>query len=297
MDLVAACRAFVAVSTRGSFTVGAAAAGIPQSVASRRVAALEQHLGGRLLDRSARAVTPTSFGRDLLPSAKRLVDLADALVQQADTARQRPTGLAVPAACPQDALVRLVAEARAAGLHLELHPAGPGERAELVRTREVRAALVAVPADEGTWRVPLGLALGAPARGPVVYLDTLRPGRVDRGEPPRRIWVQAEDDVPHVRDRLRDACNAVGLHPGQVVAAVSVVPAAAEVLVSGDLLLCSREEASHLDLPWTRIGEVALERGYRLRAGRREDAASLRSAIAAGIGRCLGAAAPGEGPA
>ncbi|MEK8171536.1 LysR family transcriptional regulator [Streptomyces sp. M19] len=30
----------------GSFTLGAAAAGVPQSVASRRIAALERHFGG-----------------------------------------------------------------------------------------------------------------------------------------------------------------------------------------------------------------------------------------------------------
>ncbi|MDG4830643.1 hypothetical protein O7627_15220 [Solwaraspora sp. WMMD1047] len=38
MDVAAACRAFLAVSGHGSFTSGAAAAGIPESVARRRVA-------------------------------------------------------------------------------------------------------------------------------------------------------------------------------------------------------------------------------------------------------------------
>jgi DNA-binding transcriptional LysR family regulator len=56
MDTLAACRAFVSVSDAGSFTIGAAAAQIPQSVASRRVAALEQEPGAGCS--TARAAEP-----------------------------------------------------------------------------------------------------------------------------------------------------------------------------------------------------------------------------------------------
>jgi DNA-binding transcriptional LysR family regulator len=71
VDLIGCCRAFVSVTETGSFTAGAAAAHIPQPVASRRVAALERHLGERLFDRSAYRVRLTPFGRDMLLSAKR----------------------------------------------------------------------------------------------------------------------------------------------------------------------------------------------------------------------------------
>jgi len=67
MDLIGGCRAFVCVSETGSFTEGAAVAGIPQPVASRRIAALERHLGERLFDRSTRRARLTPFGRDMLP--------------------------------------------------------------------------------------------------------------------------------------------------------------------------------------------------------------------------------------
>ncbi|GGM40351.1 LysR family transcriptional regulator [Micromonospora sonchi] len=96
MDLVAACRAFVSVGDHGSFTVGASVARIPQSVASRRVAALERHLGGQLFDRTSRSVTLTPFGRDMLHSARRIVDLAEAMEHDAERARLRPFRLAVP---------------------------------------------------------------------------------------------------------------------------------------------------------------------------------------------------------
>ncbi|BCJ62978.1 LysR family transcriptional regulator [Micromonospora endophytica] len=128
MDLVAACRAFVSVGEHGSFTVGASVARIPQSVASRRVAALEQHLGGRLFDRTSRSVTLTPFGRDMLHSARRIVDLAEAMEHDAERARLRPFRLAVPAACAPRSLAGLVVEARRHELNLELRRAEPSRR-------------------------------------------------------------------------------------------------------------------------------------------------------------------------
>lgn len=158
MDLLGAWRAFVNVSEHGSFTEGAAATRIPQSVASRRIAALERHLGERLLDRSSRRATLTRFGRDMLPSAKRLVRLAEAMEHEAERARLSPFRLAVPDVCSVRDLALLDAEARRKGVYLDLHTAAPAERAELVRSREVRAALTAVPPDSGIWSVRLGRA-------------------------------------------------------------------------------------------------------------------------------------------
>ncbi|HYQ63013.1 LysR family transcriptional regulator [Actinophytocola sp.] len=285
MDVVAACKAFAAVSGHGSFTVGAAAARIPQSVASRRVAALEEHFGARLLDRTSRSVTLTPFGRAMLPSARRLVELAEAMAHDAERAKLRPFRLAVPAVCPPRDLAELVAEGRRHGLNLDPHPADPGERAELVRTLEVRAALVAVAPDRGTWRTTLGLALRAEPRAAVIHLETLRTSRGDLTR--RRVWLQPEDDVPHVRDQVTRLRDAVGLQPAQVVAA-SLVTATAEVLSSTDLLLCSRAQADELGLHWRPIGGLDLARGYAAAAGVREDALRIRTTLATAIGQCLG---------
>ncbi|WP_158852499.1 LysR family transcriptional regulator [Saccharothrix deserti] len=288
MDVVAACKAFVAVSGYGSFTAGAAEAQIPQSVASRRIAALEKHFGARLFTRSSRSVTLTLFGREMLPSARRLVELVEAMEHDAERAKLRPFRLAVPAVCVPRLLARLVADARRHELNLDLFPVGPGERAELARTLEVRAALVAVPPDEGVWRVPLGLAGRAdPGDVSVVYVETLRAGRIAREARRRRVWIQPEDDVPHVRDRVTRLRDAVGLQPAQVVTA-SLVAATAEVLGSTDLLLCSRSQAGELGLHWRPIGELDLARGYDVTAGQREDSQRIRALPPAVIGRCLG---------
>ncbi|OZM71757.1 LysR family transcriptional regulator [Amycolatopsis antarctica] len=287
MDLIGCCRAFVRVSETGSFTRGAAAARIPQSVASRRVAALERHLGERLFDRTARRARLTPFGREMLPSARRLVRLAEVLEQDATRARLRPVRLAVPEVCTTRGLVDLDVEARAHELFLEFRRAPPAERAELVREQDVRAALVAVPAEDGVWTVPLGVAGGTALRRGAVYLESLRVGR--SGGPRRRVWIQPEDDVPHVRDVVTRGGDAVGLPPAQVSVADALTSAAAEVLGSADLLLCSAAQAGELGLRWRLIGELpGLARGFDATATAAEDAERLRTLVWTGIARCLG---------
>ncbi|MFC0097755.1 LysR family transcriptional regulator [Micromonospora marina] len=288
MDVVAACRAFVAVSGHGSFTSGAAAAGIPQSVASRRIAALEEYFGARLFDRSSRAVRLTSFGQDMLPSARRLVDLTDAMVDDAERARLRPLRVAVPEICPTRRLADLVVAARRQQVQLEVRPAGPQERARLCRTLEVGGGIVAVPAASAAWRVPLGLAARTPFPAPAVFLETLRGGRA-RTQARRRILIQPEDDVAHLRDPLTRAGQAAGLAPAQVTVASSVVDAAAAALGSPDLLLCSRQQAEEYDLHWRPVAGPRLQRGYDVVAGVREDLDQLRTILYADIARCLGA--------
>src|ERR1700749_1442984 len=127
MDLVGACHVFVQVGERGSVTLGAAAARVPQSVASRRITALERYLGAPLLDRSTRRAALTDFGRDMLPPARRLVRLAEALQDDAERARRRPFGLAVPATCSVRQLALLDSAAHEAGMALDVRAAGPAE--------------------------------------------------------------------------------------------------------------------------------------------------------------------------
>lgn len=288
---MAACRAFVAVSGHGSFTSGAAAAGIPQSVASRRIAALEEHFGARLFDRSSRAVRLTPFGQDMLPTARRLVDLADAMADDAERARLRPLRIAVPDICTPHRLAALVAAGRRQRIHLEVRPAGPEERARLCRTLEVSAGIVAVPDGTASWRVPLGLAARTPFPAPTVFLETLRTGR-SGAQARRRILIQPEDDVPHLRDSLTRAGQSVGLAPAQVTVAPSLVDAAAAALSSPDLLLCSRQQAEDFGLHWCPLAGPRLQRGYDIAAGVREDLEQLGTVLHPDIARCLGA--PGD---
>ncbi len=294
--MVAACRAFVAVSGHGSFTSGAAAAGIPQSVASRRIAALEEHFGARLFDRSSRAVRLTPFGQDMLRTARRLVDLADAMTEDAEQARLRPLRLAVPDSCPPHRLAALVAAGRRQRTQLEVRPADPAGREQLCRTLEVSAGIVAVPAEAAVWRVPLGLASRTAFPTRMVFLETLRAGRTGAAAR-RRILIQPEDDVAHLRDPLTRTGQAVGLAPTQVAVTPSLVDAAAHALSSPDLLLCSPQQAEEFGLHWCILADPRLQRGYDIAAGAHQDLEQLRTALHSDIARCLGAPAGPREPA
>ncbi|GAA2603870.1 LysR family transcriptional regulator [Streptomyces axinellae] len=299
MDLVGACRAFVSVSERGSFTVGAAAARMSQPVASRRVAALEERFGEPLFERTARRAVLTPFGRDMLPAARQLVQTADVLLHEAEAAGRKPWRLAVPGICSTAALARLVAEARGSGVTLDLRVAPPARRTELLRAQQARAALLAVPPDEARWTVPLGVAgvRGPGSRGAAVqrvHLETLRLGRADPG-PARRLWIQPEDDVPHIRDPLTRLRDAVGLRPAQLVTASDLTSAAAEVLCTRDLLLCSPAQAQELSLEWRPLGEIALSRGYALAVAADGNPGHIEARLGDALTRCLGAV-PRRGP-
>lgn len=295
MDLVAACRVFVHVGERGSFTLGAAAARVPQSVASRRIAALEEHFGERLFDRSTRRAALTPFGRDMLPPAKRLVQLAEAMEYHAEQAKLRPLTLAVPETCSLLSLATLNAAAHEQGTILDFRRAGPAGRAELVATGQVRAALVAVPPVRADWIVPLGVASTATlpssaaglseAPGPL-RLESLRPGRTRRS--PRRIWIQPEDDVPHIRDHLELLGHRAALMPAQISVAVSLVAAASEALRAGDLLLCSAAQARELGLRYRALAGSPVSRGYRVSVMAGDDPDRLRAGLGDAIAEALG---------
>ena len=278
---------FVHVGERGSFTLGAAAAGVPQPVASRRIAALEKRFGERLFDRAARRAVLTAFGRDLLPSAKRLVQLADALEDDAEKAKLRPLTLAVPESCGVRQLALLDAAARAEGTILDFRPGGPSARLDLLRSATVRVALVAVPPDEATWVIPLGLASARDQGTEALHIATLRPGRARRS--PRRIWIQPEDDVAHVRDRLVRIGHRVALAPAQTAVAVNLTAAVSDVVRTENLLLCPAVQADELELHWRPIAGDPVARGYEVSAETGGDADRFRGALRAQVGRCLGA--------
>ena len=278
---------FVHVGEHGSFTAGAAAAQVPQPVASRRIAALEEHFGQPLFDRSARrAAMLTTFGRDMLAPAKRLVQLAEALEYHAQEARLRPLTLAVPETYDVRDLARLDAAAREAGLALDIRGANPPQRAELQRSRDIRAAIEAVPPADATWIIPLGLASATARTTTPFRLSSLRPSRAEATY--RRIWIQPEDDVPHVRDVLRHTGHRAALLPAQITVAPTLVAAAGAVLRSRDYLLCSARQADDLRLAWRPIAGYPVARGYDMTG---DDAVRVREALGAHIARALGAAA------
>ena len=78
---LSALRAFEAAARHLSFRVAAEELGLTQSAISHQVAALEQHFGARLFDRSGRRIALSEPGRLLFPLVR---DGFDRLTQGAD---------------------------------------------------------------------------------------------------------------------------------------------------------------------------------------------------------------------
>jgi DNA-binding transcriptional LysR family regulator len=93
MDLLGPMQTFVRVVEAGSFTAVAAQMGTTQPTISRQIAALEEHLGARLLTRTTRALTLTDDGRAYYEHVLRVLEA----VGEAETAvgrrRSNPSGL------------------------------------------------------------------------------------------------------------------------------------------------------------------------------------------------------------
>lgn len=278
----------MAVADRESFTSGATAAGVTQSVASRRVAALEEHLGARLFDRSSRRVVLTAFGRGVLPSALKLVAAAQELSEDADRASHLTVAVGIPLHADAAAAARLRAAAAAQGMFVELLPALPADRAEALGTGRLQLALEHVAPDRATWSTRLGIATARTNDlGTAFFFAELRQRRGHGGT--RRVWLQPEDDVPAVRDRVERVRNGAGLVPSQLRVAASVINAMSETMGGDDVVLCAAHEAEEFGLGWRPLGDVHLMRGYALSSRDGELAARFTTAagsLLAAVLRC-----------
>jgi len=83
---------FARVADEGSFSRAAERLGLPKSTVSRRVAALEDHLGERLLLRTTRKLTVTDFGRAVLAHARHVAEDVDAAQSLAQQRQAEPSG-------------------------------------------------------------------------------------------------------------------------------------------------------------------------------------------------------------
>lgn len=92
MDRFAAMRLFVRVAELGSFSAVAQQMGVARSVVTRQVAALELHLGCKLMARSTRSLTLTSAGAAYLEKCRVILNLVEAAETDIASERQTPRG-------------------------------------------------------------------------------------------------------------------------------------------------------------------------------------------------------------
>lgn len=93
MDRLDAMRLFVRVVETGSFSAVAREAGVGQPAVSKQIAALEQHLGASLLNRSSRALNLTDAGQVYYDATVRLLEDLDHAETSVGRGQTQPSGL------------------------------------------------------------------------------------------------------------------------------------------------------------------------------------------------------------
>ena len=98
MDRIDAMQAFVAVADNRGFAPAARKLGLSPSGVTRLIAALEDRLGARLLQRTTRSVTLTDVGTNYLERARRILADVEEAERAAEGERTRPSGRLVVSA-------------------------------------------------------------------------------------------------------------------------------------------------------------------------------------------------------
>lgn len=111
---------FARVAEIGSFSRAAERLGLPKSTVSRRISALEENLGERLMVRTTRRLKLTEFGERLLDHARQVAAEVDAVATLAENRQARPSGR-LRVSMPSDIANLLLADMLSA--FMALHPA------------------------------------------------------------------------------------------------------------------------------------------------------------------------------
>jgi DNA-binding transcriptional LysR family regulator len=98
MDRLDAMQAFVAVADLQGFAPAARKLGLSPSGVTRSIAALEEHLGARLLQRTTRSVTLTDIGTRYLERVRRILADVEEAERSTEGERTRPSGRLVVSA-------------------------------------------------------------------------------------------------------------------------------------------------------------------------------------------------------
>ncbi|MCA9574422.1 MAG: LysR family transcriptional regulator [Myxococcales bacterium] len=150
---------FAQVVDHGGFAPAGRALGVPKSTLSRRVAALEERLGVRLLQRTSRRFSVTELGADYYEHCKALGVEAEAAQAAIDRATSEPTGI-VRVSCPitllQAGVDRMLAEFMLQNPKVTLQLEASNRRVDVIAERvdvAIRALTPPFPDSELRLRV------------------------------------------------------------------------------------------------------------------------------------------------
>jgi DNA-binding transcriptional LysR family regulator len=150
---------FAQVVEHGGFASAGRVLGVPKSTLSRRVAALEERLGVRLLQRSSRKFSVTDIGQDYYEHCKALGVEAEAAQAAIDRASAEPSGI-IRVSCPITLLHarvdRMLAQFMALHPRVSIHLEATNRRVDVIAERfdvSIRARTPPLPSSELRLRV------------------------------------------------------------------------------------------------------------------------------------------------
>ena len=142
--------AFVRVADTGSFTSAARALLLSKATVSKQIAELESRLGVQLFHRTTRKLSLTEAGVNALARAERVLAEAEALVEEAGEARERPHGrlrISAPMTFGLDYLAPALPEFLSAYPDIELELLLDDRQVDLVAERFDAALRISEMAD------------------------------------------------------------------------------------------------------------------------------------------------------
>lgn len=223
MDQTEAMRVFTRVVRAGSLSAAGRSLGISAASVSRKISALEQSTGARLLNRTSRKIALTQVGELYFEKACQILDHIDALSDALSAHRGTPSGLltvhtrvSIGAEFLTDALPRF----------LKLYPA-----------IKLRLWLTEEPRDVLDSKVDVSIRIGVPDE-PALMMRRLSPGteRVLFASP---SYLRDHPPIRHPQDLLQHNCLSIpqggGMEDGQSSWFYRDASGVRELRVSGSL--------------------------------------------------------------
>lgn len=175
-------RVFARVAELASFTRAAESLGIPKASASTTVAALETHLGARLLHRTTRRVELTQDGRVFYDRCKDVladVDELHGLFEQTPAALSGRVRVDMPASMARDYIVPALPEFLRAHPRLTVEMSSTDRLVDLVREGFDCVIRVGNLSDSALIARPLGSYVVASCASPDYLRQQGKPRRID----------------------------------------------------------------------------------------------------------------------
>jgi DNA-binding transcriptional LysR family regulator len=173
MDRLDAMRLFIQVVEMGSFSAAAQRMNMARSVVTRQIAALETHLGAKLLARSTRRLSLTSAGAVYLEKCREILGLVEAAEADLNDDLQTPRGqlrITLPLSFGIRQLLPMIGDFMAANPEVSVDLDFNDQRINLIEGGFDLAIRISDRLDPGDVARKIGVSQGVIAAAPA-YLD------------------------------------------------------------------------------------------------------------------------------